>query len=272
MAKHMSRDEAAFHIWPELIKLAKKHRKIYYSDLADAIGSADRRLGWPLGLIQDYCLTANLPPITILVISKAEGLPGHGFTAWDLGEREAGYSAVWNHNWSTRNPFEYAEDGMRIGDLAKKLCWEPDSAEEIYALVPMRGAAQIVFRKAILKAYGERCAMCGLTFNACLQAAHIIPWVNATRAQKVSPTNGLCLCANHHQLFDSGRITIDKSGHIVCSIEGDAHTAGDCAALVDLDGKPANMPESRNLWPSAEALGANYERYGWSESPWNLKI
>ena len=66
------------------------------------------------------------------------------------------------------------------------------------------------FRNIVLDAYGSRCAVCcfavrdGPTRFA-LEAAHI-KWHRARGPDKVS--NGLALCALHHELFDGGAFTL----------------------------------------------------------------
>jgi putative restriction endonuclease len=43
-----------------------------------------------------------------------------------------------------------------------------------------------------------------------LDAAHIVPFVEAVDEQKISANKGLLLGANHHRLFDSGKLKILK--------------------------------------------------------------
>ncbi|OYY69101.1 HNH endonuclease [Sphingomonas sp. 28-63-12] len=254
--RSMKRDEAAYLIWPVLTNVSRSKDKIYYSQLADTIGAIDRRLGWPLRLIQEYCLTGLLPPLTILVVSKADQAPGHGFTAWDLNEREAGYTAVWDYPWPTENPFQYATSGQTLEGLADDICDDPNVAEQVYALVAVRGAAQMVFRQAVLAAYGHRCAICRLSIRECLEAAHIIPWSAASAAQRVSPTNGLCLCANHHRLFDRGMMTITVDGLVACEQARLSHPdrTSDQKLTMAFHGKKAHLPGKSKLRPSPEAL------------------
>lgn len=64
------------------------------------------------------------------------------------------------------------------------------------------------FRDAVLAAYGHKCAVCRCTVDAILQAAH-------ERGYEVAHTNyddfrhGICLCANHHLMYDQELIDID---------------------------------------------------------------
>lgn len=268
----MKRDEAAWRIWPVLTALAKQRKTITYSALADVIGSVDHRHGWALGLIQDYCLNLDLPPLTILVVSKTSGEPGHGFVALEDDEREAGRGAVWAYPWPDSNPFGYAESGAEIDDLAKRLRREPDAAEDVYNLVRSRGIAQMIFRRAVIDAYGGRCAFCGISFKACLEAAHIIPWGLSTRAQRICPTNGLCLCVNHHRMFDAGQMMLGPTGLVVCE-QGkadDTYSDGDRTLTTRLERKAAYLPHRQNLRPAAASLAWRYSHDGWDKPPWSL--
>lgn len=64
---------------------------------------------------------------------------------------------------------------------------------------------QATFRGQILAAYGQ-CAVTGCRDHEALQAAHIIPYVDA---RSNLTTNGICLRADIHQLFDRGLVKID---------------------------------------------------------------
>ena len=76
-----------------------------------------------------------------------------------------------------------------------------------------------VFRRVVLKAYGERCAISGLKLingggRAEVEAAHIRP-VEANGSDVVS--NGLALCGTAHWMFDRGLISLDDDLRILIS-------------------------------------------------------
>ena len=75
------------------------------------------------------------------------------------------------------NPFGFAESGTTLEQLAQRLLSKPEESAEVYGRIQNRGMAQVLFRQALLAAYGWRCAFCGLSLEAALQAAHIIPWL-----------------------------------------------------------------------------------------------
>ena len=63
------------------------------------------------------------------------------------------------------------------------------------------------FRAAVLSAYRQQCAMCGLQLDL-VEAAHIVPHAHAEGSDTVG--NGLALCALHHNSFDKGLTFVDK--------------------------------------------------------------
>ena len=58
------------------------------------------------------------------------------------------------------------------------------------------------FRNAVLKAYRDRCAVCGLRIRALLDAA------------RMSGDRGIALCATHHRAFNAGILRIDDEGRV----------------------------------------------------------
>lgn len=68
------------------------------------------------------------------------------------------------------------------------------------------------FRRMVLSAYRERCAICRLRHLELLDAAHILP----DRHPKGEPavTNGLGLCKIHHSAYDANIIGIDPDARV----------------------------------------------------------
>lgn len=65
------------------------------------------------------------------------------------------------------------------------------------------------FAAEVLRAYGHRCAVCGIQLEL-VDAAHVDPVENATSSDDVS--NGIALCALHHRAFDNGLLHIEPNG------------------------------------------------------------
>jgi putative restriction endonuclease len=71
---------------------------------------------------------------------------------------------------------------------------------------------QAQFRRIVLKAYRERCAICTLKHVNLLDAAHILPDAHI-HGEPVIP-NGLGLCKIHHSAFDSNILGIDPDTRV----------------------------------------------------------
>jgi predicted restriction endonuclease len=83
------------------------------------------------------------------------------------------------------------------------------------ALVEQR-IKQNFFRRAVLSSYHERCCMSGVTETRLLVASHIVPW-SKDKANRLNPSNGLCLSAIHDKAFDNGLITLSDDLRIILS-------------------------------------------------------
>ena len=252
--------ERAYRAWPVLTARASARQTITYGELADHLGIHVRPIRYVLGRIQDWCLAEQKPPLTILVVNKGQGLQGEGFIAWDTSDLDQGFRTVYAYPWhELSNPFEFAaNDATDPKRLARTIMARPQDAADVYQKVKTRGIAQVVFRLVLLDAYRRQCAFCGLSFEDALQAAHIIPWGTSTPDMRVSPTNGLLLCATHHALFDAGILGVSRDRKIVCHrgkvSPGHHWTATDETIAGALDGEPVTLPVDERLWPADVAL------------------
>jgi hypothetical protein len=106
-------DQYAACAWSVLCTCAAEERVITYGELGRSIDLHHRSVRHVLGVIQDYCLGSQLPPLTILIVNQATRLPGEGFIAWDADDIETGMEQVYSYtNWQVLpNPFAYAVDG-----------------------------------------------------------------------------------------------------------------------------------------------------------------
>ncbi|MHB1245395.1 MAG: DNA (cytosine-5-)-methyltransferase [Sulfuriferula sp.] len=75
---------------------------------------------------------------------------------------------------------------------------------------------QNFFRRAVLASYRGRCCMSGLTEPRLLIASHIVPW-SKDKANRLNPSNGLCLSALHDKAFDVGLITLTDDFRVIAS-------------------------------------------------------
>ena len=85
----------------------------------------------------------------------------------------------------------------------------PESPVEIRAMTKsyivttvQRRLQHARFRNAVLRAYRDRCAVCGLGIRALLDAA------------KMPDDRGIALCGTHHRAFNAGILRIDDEGRV----------------------------------------------------------
>ena len=249
--------ERAFKAWKVLTSTASTTRNVTYEDLAKAIGIHHRAIRYVLGLIQDYCIASNLPPLTILVVNKQTNEPGAGFIAWSHDNLEEGRGQVRNFDWAkVSNPFEFASDGTAEDELVAQILKKPDASHEIYTKVKVRGMQQRIFRQALLKAYGGRCALSGVGFSSeMLDAAHIIPWSQCSPDLKMNPRNGVLMLCCYHRLFDIGILSIDVEYRVIFSNRtGLRLVKADQALVSALHGRKISLPKDKALWPDKSLI------------------
>lgn len=111
---------------------------------------------------------------------------------------------------------------------------------------------QSFFRQAVISSYRGRCCMTGLADQRLLIASHIIPW-SEDKANRLNPSNGLCLSALHDKAFDKGLITVMPDWKIRISKELLKAKDEFCdSAINSLDGKQIELPEK--FLPSTDFL------------------
>ncbi len=108
---------------------------------------------------------------------------------------------------------------------------------------------QAEFREAIIAAYGA-CGVTGCAEEAALQAAHIIPYVDR-RSNIIS--NGLCLRADLHLLYDRNLLLISGEGLITIapSVQEPEYRR--------LHGQKINFPMKQSDWPDPRLLDSRAE-------------
>ena len=258
--------ERASRAWPILIKRAISRATITYGELGAALGVHHRAVRYLLGVIQDYCLEVELPPLTILIVN-ASGRPGTGFIAFDLENFEEGLEKVYGFDWgSLENPFAFSQSGQSYNSIVATLTNDPTSAAEIYTLVKSRGIKQIIFRDALLKAYARRCAFTEIAVPGTLEACHIVPWAQASPAERLDVRNGLLLNSFHHSLFDYGYITATTDYRIVyCDRTEENRRFSDLEHSLTrgLHGKAMHVPRRATLRPNPDFITRHHQIAGW---------
>jgi putative restriction endonuclease len=144
--------------------------------------------------------------------------------------------------------------------------YDPSSSSEIYTLVKSRGVKQIIFRDALLKAYANRCAFTEIAVPETLEACHIVPWSQATPAERLDVRNGLLLNSFHHRLFDRGYMTLTIDHRIVYyDPDGEERIYSNMEhdLTIELHGKPVHIPHRIALRPDAACITKHHEIAGW---------
>jgi len=110
------------------------------------------------------------------------------------------------------------------------------------------------FRRVVLRAYHNRCAVCGLsivsdTGVSPVQAAHILPFA---QFHNDDPRNGIAMCHLHHWAFDSQLLAVSTSYKVKVSNTIDEEQPE--RVLTGLMGKGILLPEEELFRPAKEAL------------------
>lgn len=117
---------------------------------------------------------------------------------------------------------------------------------------------QGTFRKLVLSAYGNRCAVTGERALPAVEAAHIVEF---RERQRHSISNGIALRADIHKLFDDGYVSVRPDYRFVVSTA--LHTDFENGATyyelaARLGNDPISVPTEPHLRPKAEYLERHY--------------
>lgn len=106
---------------------------------------------------------------------------------------------------------------------------------------------QSFFRRAVLSGYRERCCISGLADPRLLVASHIVPW-SRDKANRLNPSNGLCLSAIHDRAFDKGLITLTDDYRVILAKElRERKEAFVEQIFIPIEGQKIELPE--RFWP-----------------------
>jgi len=108
------------------------------------------------------------------------------------------------------DPFDGAEDPADNHYFRELMASDALGDTERHALMKAR-VGQGYFRDALIERW-HGCSVTGCTDTSLLIASHIKPWSECvTRAERLSPDNGLLLTPNLDKLFDRGLITFSEN-------------------------------------------------------------
>ncbi|QEE26361.1 HNH endonuclease [Rhodanobacter glycinis] len=137
------------------------------------------------------------------------------------------------------------EHGMKViipNEVSHDITLTDFTGETRQAIVQQR-IKQNFFRRAVLASYRGRCCVSGVSDSRLLVASHIVPW-SADKANRLNPSNGLCLSAIHDKAFDSYLFTLSDDWRVVLSARIKASKDTFLREVFwPTDGKKIEMPE-----------------------------
>jgi putative restriction endonuclease len=121
---------------------------------------------------------------------------------------------------------------------------------------------QAAFRERVLAAYDHRCALSGLPERRLIDAAHIIPDLNAQPRQP-DVSNGICMSKIHLAAYDSGLIGIDRDLRIHVSEQLLEMHDGPLLeqAFKQLAGTRIRLPGDPSVSPDRDRLAVRFEQF-----------
>jgi putative restriction endonuclease len=117
------------------------------------------------------------------------------------------------------------------------------------------------FRKRVLLAYHNQCALCKLKHAELLDAAHIIPDKEDSGEPIIK--NGLALCKIHHAVFDKNLIGINPDYKIKVRKDILEETDGPMLkyGIQFLDNNKLILPKNKKHWPDRERLEMRFDEF-----------
>lgn len=142
---------------------------------------------------------------------------------------------------------------------------EPTTEREKVVRTLVVNYRQASFRKRVLGAYGDSCAVCGIQMGI-VEAAHIVPVGDPTSTDETS--NGLALCPTHHAAYDKGIIAINRGLEVLVNeeeIELLRESGIDAGLDGFIDALPSEimLPDAANGRPNPEYLERGMRARGW---------
>jgi len=140
----------------------------------------------------------------------------------------AAYRQTRQYEANLQSVFDGASNGKEVSARTKGVrfvntaCFvpehiDPSSKEGKEAVVTAkRRINQNVFRSWIVNIYGNECCVTGLNVPELLRASHIVPWASDA-ANRMNPSNGLCLSATYDAAFDRHLISFDDDYRMILS-------------------------------------------------------
>lgn len=151
-----------------------------------------------------------------------------------------------------KSPLEYFEEQQEEAPETFDPSDIEDARRKIFSTV-LRRQGQQKFRRKLLRAYRNRCAITGCKTLWVLEAAHITPYRGA---KTNNLANGLILRADIHTLFDLGLISVDPD-----TLKVKVSSLLDGTEYASLDGCLLTRPEKKSARPSKAALRHHFSTF-----------
>lgn len=157
--------------------------------------------------------------------------------------------------------FKVAADATGVGD-PRLMIGGADAPLKAYATTTAKiRIHQRRFRRMVVAAYEESCAVCRLHHSELLDAAHILE--DRDERGKPEVPNGLALCGVHHGAFDTNIMGIapDRRIHIRRDILEEVDGPMLKHGLQEMHGSLIRVPSRRELHPKSEYLDERFARF-----------
>ncbi len=105
---------------------------------------------------------------------------------------------------------------------------------------------QSKFRKGVLKNFGSKCALCGISELSLLTASHIIPWSHK-KDFRGDISNGICLYIEYDALFDKGFISFSDDLELIVTSEVAKLSQQLQDKLKEVEGQKLRQPSKKPL-------------------------
>jgi putative restriction endonuclease len=132
--------------------------------------------------------------------------------------------------------------------------------QEQFAMV-VRRLDQVRFRRDVLRAYRERCAVCALREPQLIEAAHITRYADPSAITAV--VNGIALCALHHLAYDRNLMGVDADcvihigARLLSEHDGPMLESG----LQGFHGGKPSVPRRPQQRPDPARLAARFDQF-----------
>lgn len=173
----------------------------------------------------DYTPNANYRIVTVLSsLGFIEQIPSDfdDVRAYGLTQKAFDYLDLLNANFGTLDDSKFDELIEKENDYNQMLI-ELSERYGIEGTIRVTTTARLpqvqeIFKERLIKKYGQKCMMCGVTHSEMLIASHIKRASEEDIFGKADFNNGFLLCATHDKLFDRYLISFNCfTGQIMIS-------------------------------------------------------